>query len=152
MRAPIFKNLLVPKDGSARARRAAHLAAQLARRSGARLTALHVVREAVPTAFSGAALYVSPELAPQYRAMLRVAAERALDAIADESNKAGVPCSRVRAQARHPWQAILRTARSRGCDLIVMGSHGRGPAAAALLGSETTQVLAHSKIPVLVCR
>jgi nucleotide-binding universal stress UspA family protein len=34
----------------------------------------------------------------------------------------------------------------------VMASHGRRGIAAMLLGSETTKVLTHSKVPVLVCR
>ena len=51
-----------------------------------------------------------------------------------------------------PWSAIINTARSRKCDLVVMASHGRRGLAGLLLGSETTKVLTHSKIPVLVCR
>jgi len=51
-----------------------------------------------------------------------------------------------------PWRVILRVARTRKCDLIVMASHGRRGIAGLLLGSETTKVLTHSKIPVLVCR
>jgi nucleotide-binding universal stress UspA family protein len=53
---------------------------------------------------------------------------------------------------RHPYEAIIATARQEGCDLIVMASHGRSGAGALLLGSETTKVLTHSEIPVLVCR
>ena len=49
-------------------------------------------------------------------------------------------------------QAIIATAKEKGCDLIMMASHGRGGVKAFLLGSETQKVLAHSKIPVLVFR
>ena len=52
----------------------------------------------------------------------------------------------------YPYQAIIRTAKSRKCDLIVMASHGRRGVSALLLGSETAKVLTHSKIPVLVHR
>jgi nucleotide-binding universal stress UspA family protein len=51
-----------------------------------------------------------------------------------------------------PWEGILRAARSRRCDLVSMTSHGRGGLQGLLLGSETTNVLARSKIPVLVTR
>ena len=51
-----------------------------------------------------------------------------------------------------PWEGIIRTAKAKKCDLIVMASHGRRGLAGLLLGSETTKVLTHSKIPVLVCR
>jgi nucleotide-binding universal stress UspA family protein len=51
-----------------------------------------------------------------------------------------------------PWEGILKTAKARRADLVVMASHGRGSLSGLLLGSETTKVLTHSKIPVLVCR
>jgi nucleotide-binding universal stress UspA family protein len=51
-----------------------------------------------------------------------------------------------------PAQAILRTARFKDCDLIVMTSHGRRGAARLLLGSQTAEVLAHTTLPVLVVR
>jgi nucleotide-binding universal stress UspA family protein len=51
-----------------------------------------------------------------------------------------------------PYQAIIAAASDRGCDLIVMGSHGRGGLAAVVLGSVTTKVLTHTKTPVLVYR
>ena len=44
------------------------------------------------------------------------------------------------------------SAKAKGCDLIVMSSHGRSGVTALLLGSETQKVLVHSKVPVLVCR
>ena len=51
-----------------------------------------------------------------------------------------------------PWESILAAARKSKCDVVVMGSHGRGGIAALLLGSETQRVLAHSKLPVIVVR
>jgi nucleotide-binding universal stress UspA family protein len=51
-----------------------------------------------------------------------------------------------------PWRAILGAARAMRCDAIVMGSHGRSAIGGLVLGSETTRVLAHSRIPVLVAR
>ena len=47
-----------------------------------------------------------------------------------------------------PYQAIIDAANAHGCDLIFMASHGRRGIAGLLLGSETTKVLTHSKIPV----
>lgn len=52
----------------------------------------------------------------------------------------------------HPFEAIIQTAESEGCDLIFMASHGRRGIKALILGSETQRVLSHSKIPVLVYR
>jgi nucleotide-binding universal stress UspA family protein len=63
-----------------------------------------------------------------------------------------VDCATLLEVDSKPWEGILKTARSRKCDAIVMGSHGRSGLGGLLLGSETQRVLAHSKIPVLVIR
>jgi len=65
---------------------------------------------------------------------------------------ARVPCKTIWVTKDQAWEGIIHTARSRKCDLIVMASHGRRGLTGLLLGSETTKVLTHSKIPVLVCR
>jgi nucleotide-binding universal stress UspA family protein len=51
-----------------------------------------------------------------------------------------------------PAEAILATATAKQCDLIVMASHGRRGVTRLLLGSQATQVVAMSTIPVLICR
>jgi nucleotide-binding universal stress UspA family protein len=58
----------------------------------------------------------------------------------------------IHVEHEHPYQAIIDTAVSKGCDLIVMASHGRHGISALVLGSETVKVLTHCKIPVLVHR
>lgn len=139
-------------DGSPHARRAARVAAGLARVAKGRLLALHVTVERVPTLFTGSRLYESPALSPELRAVLEHEARRALQAVEAAARAEGVPCSPMRARAKHPWHAILGAARRHGCDLIVMGAHGRGGVVGELLGGQATQVLARSKIPVLICR
>ena len=54
--------------------------------------------------------------------------------------------------SEQPYQAVIDTAKAKGCDLIVMASHGRHGISAIVLGSETVKVLTHSKVPVLVHR
>ena len=56
----------------------------------------------------------------------------------------------VHIEHEHPYRAIIDTAKSNGCDLIVMASHGRHGISAIVLGSETVKVLTHYIIPVLV--
>ena len=51
-----------------------------------------------------------------------------------------------------PWEAIVEHATEQGCDLLVMGSHGRSGLASIFLGSEMQDVLKHTTIPVLVVR
>ncbi len=79
-------------------------------------------------------------------------AEKTLAAVADAVQAAGVACEMVHVEHEHPYQAIIDTAESKGCDLIVMASHGRHGIAAIVLGSETVEVLTHSKIPLLIHR
>jgi nucleotide-binding universal stress UspA family protein len=61
-----------------------------------------------------------------------------------------VICETVVESSDHPYEAIIRTAEIKGCDLILMASHGRRGVKALLLGSETQKLLTHSRIPVLV--
>ena len=68
------------------------------------------------------------------------------------ASAAGVGCKSHTVEALHPWEAILDHAKQQGCDLIVMASHGRKGVSALLLGSETSRVLTHSPLPVLVVK
>lgn len=147
-----YRNLLVPTDGSARSRKALRAAVALACTSGARITGIHVTAEGIPTVFSGSKLYGSGVLGREYRERAKREARQILAEVERRAAAEGVPCRVVRRLAREPWRAILAAARSHGCDLIVMGSHGRGSVKTLLLGSQTAKVLAHSRIPVLVCR
>ncbi len=146
----MYKSILVPTDGSARSRRAIDTAVKLAARFDARVTSIYVVPEGVPTLFSGSKLYGSGVLSAQTRAAIRKAASEALDAVAGAADKAGVRHSSTRTLAHAPWQAIVRAARAADADLIVMATHGRRGLAA--LGSQTMKTVAHSPVPVLVCR
>jgi nucleotide-binding universal stress UspA family protein len=79
-------------------------------------------------------------------------AKKALGVVEVEADVARVPCRVQWLVEVQPWRAIVRVARARKCDAIVMASHGRGGLGGLILGSETARVLAHSKIPVLVTR
>jgi nucleotide-binding universal stress UspA family protein len=85
----------------------------------------------------------------QYKARMRKHAEITLG---DAAQAAGIACETVQVEHEHSYQAIINTGASRGCDLIVMASHGRHGIAALVLCSETFKVLTHCKIPVLVHR
>lgn len=146
-----YNRILVATDGSGRSRAAVRVAVRLAREARARLFAVNVVLERVPTLLD-AGLYASPALSLELRRLLQRQADQALEGVQREAKRQHVACEGHCVAGRHVWQSILGVARRHGCDLIVMGSHGRDSAAAALLGSETLQVLARSKIPVLVCR
>ncbi len=72
-----------------------------------------------------------------------------MNGVAEEPRLAGVICETVQIEEDHPYEAIIETAKQRGCDLIVMASHGRSGIAAIVLGSVTTKVLTHTKFQFL---
>ena len=149
----MFAHILLPTDGSRLSAKAATLAIRLAKAHRARLTVLHVTAPFLPPAMMDPYI-VYPELFSEkaYRKAVDAATRKVLARTAAAAKSAGVKCEGVSAESTHPWSEILRTARRRKCDLVVMASHGRGGLEGVILGSETAKVLTHSKIPVLVCR
>ena len=146
-----YKHILVATDGSELSAGAIRAAVELAQKFRARLTSLYVVREGVPTAFSGGKLYASKLLSRESRQAVERAADSALAVARHEARAARVRHSSASATTpRPPWEAIVRTAEQKRCDLIVMASHGRGGVRS--LGSQTMKTIAHTRIPVLVCR
>lgn len=149
----MFRNILIPTDGSKLSAKGIRTGVKLAKALGARVTGLHVMFPYVPPMYGEGTIYYLPGVSAQEsRKLYEKQARKALGVIEKEAAKAGVRCRTSFVTAGQPWQAILRTARSQGCDAIVIASHGRGGLGGLLLGSETTRVLANSKIPVLVVR
>jgi len=149
----MFRNILIPTDGSRLAARGVKAGIRLAKSLGAKVNGLYVVFPYVPPIYGEAALYYVPGLsAKASRKAYEKQAKKALDALRAEAARARVRCATRYVTSGQPWQAILREARARRCDAIVMASHGRGGLGGLLLGSETAHVLANSKIPVLVVR
>src|SRR6266403_1944790 len=88
----------------------------------------------------------------QYQKDCEDRAERYLVFAREIARSSGVPCESAHVVNDHPYEGIIDAARTKGCDLFFMASHGREGVAALVLGNETTKVLTHSKIPTLVCR
>ena len=148
----MYKHVLVATDGSKLAARGVKSGVKLAKSLGAKVTGVYVIPPYVPPMYGEAAVYV-PEVTPRrYKELSEKQAKKALSLVEIEAETAGVACAIAYPVNDRVWQGIVRIAHSKKCDLIVMASHGRGGLAGVVLGSETTKVLAHSKIPVLVCR
>jgi nucleotide-binding universal stress UspA family protein len=148
----VFKHILIPTDGSRLARKGVKAGVKLAASLGARVTGVYVIAPYMPPVYGEAAIYV-PGVSPQeYKKLSEKAAKKALADIEIECETAGVRYAGRSITAAQPFEGILKVARSGRCDAIAMASHGRGGLAGLLLGSETSRVLAHSKIPVLVSR
>jgi nucleotide-binding universal stress UspA family protein len=61
-------------------------------------------------------------------------------------------CTSVHIKEQFPAEGIVAAAKDKGCDLIVMASHGRRGLAKLFLGSEAAKTLTLSTVPVLICR
>jgi len=145
----MYTNILIPTDGSELAGKAVEHGVALAKRIGARATVLTVLP---PFHMFTTDTQMLEDTPAQYGARTQAYAEETLGAVAHAAQAARVACEMVHVEHEHPYQAIIDTATSKGCDLIVMASHGRHGISAIVLGSETVKVLTHSKIPVLVYR
>lgn len=145
----MYKNILIPTDGSELAGKAVRDGIALAKSLGAKITVLTVSEPFHVFTFSTAMV---EDTAAEYKRHAKEHATKTLDSAASAAKAAGVPCETLHLEHEHPYQAIINTAGSKSCDLITMASHGRRGIAAVVLGSVTVQVLTHSKIPVLVHR
>jgi nucleotide-binding universal stress UspA family protein len=148
-RTVMYRHILVPTDGSELSNAAVEHAVALAKAVKAKLTALTV---SIP--------YYSSTIAPElslinietYQDSSAKLAMQNLEVAKIIAARSEVACDTIRIENAQPYQGIIDTAKERGCDLIVMASHGRRGIAAIVLGSETVKVLTHSSVPVLVVR
>jgi nucleotide-binding universal stress UspA family protein len=144
----MYRNILIPTDGSDITNKAVQTAITLAKTLGARLSTISVKEP-----FPYSAISEMQPVPPQefYDAQERIAASR-VKAVIDAAQAHGLTCTGHTVEALHPWEAITDHAKAQGCDLIVMASHGRRGVSALLLGSETQKVLTHCDVPILVIK
>ena len=145
----MYRHILLPTDGSELSATAVRDGVRFAKEIGARVTALHVTPPFHPTELTPSVFTAHLE---EHEARAKASARRALDDVTAVAGAAGVACTTLHRESLSPYEAIIAVAGEAGCDLIFMASHGRRGVAALLLGSETSKVLTHSKIPVLVTR
>jgi nucleotide-binding universal stress UspA family protein len=139
----LFRNILVAIDGSSHAQRALEYAIELARDQNARLTLVTVVPPPSAITSMAASGGETPESMHEgYAAMLRETTEAVPEDV-------GVTTRLLDGQ---PARRLVEAVREGSHDLVVMGSHGRGRVAGALLGSVSQRVLHDSPVPVLVAR
>ena len=145
----MYKHILIPTDGTALSEAAVTQGIALARSVGARVTGMTV---SPPYQMLAVDPVMISDTAESYQAECETRAAKVLDVVESAAGSAGVSCDVVHVVAEHPYEAIIDTAKGKGCDLICMASQGRKGLSAILLGSETVKVLTHSKTAVLVCR
>jgi len=147
----MYRNILIATDGSALAEKAVSHALSLAKSVGAKVTAVIVEAPFNVYDVPESRLPQMSEAFAQHAAHIKQHAATVLNRVANGAKAAGIACDTVQVEHDHPYQAIIATAKDKGCDLIVVASHGRSGISAVLLGSVTSKVLAHTSIPVLVC-
>ena len=146
----MYRHILIATDGSDLAEHAVTDGLSLAKFVGAKATAIMVVE-----LWFGSQPFMQPwslqELG-NYNEQIKKQAASVLSRAENAAKQAGVSCDTIQVEEVRPYQAIIATATDRGCDLIVMASHGQSGLSAVVLGSVTNKVLTHTNIPVLVVR
>ena len=145
----MFKHILLPTDGSSLSEAAIQKGVQFAKSIGARVTGFYVIQ---PYHLFSPGSGMASDSKERWETDSRTRAQNVLAAISNVAKESGVTCDCISERVDHPYEAIVRAAEKRGCDLIMMASHGRRGVQALLIGSETNKVLTHTKIPVLVFR
>lgn len=142
----MYRHILIATDGSELAAKAVAAGLALGKQLNAKVTAV--------TATDPWSAIVTGEAAVaflEYQKAAEKDAERILGEVSATAKAQGVKCDTVHVNDLAA-EGIITTAKARGCDLIVMSSHGRRGLARVLLGSQATRVLTFSSVPVLICR
>ncbi|HEX9391206.1 MAG TPA: universal stress protein [Usitatibacteraceae bacterium] len=147
----MYKHLLVPVDGSKFSLKALDVAGGLAASIGAKLSVV-TVSPPYPMIVTGDGYMLDLNTPSQWEASTTQNAEKIRTTVEKRAKARGLKVNFTAITTDNPYEGIIKTAVKKKCDLIVMASHGRRGLSAILLGSETTKVLTHTKLPVLVCR
>jgi nucleotide-binding universal stress UspA family protein len=144
-----LKKILVPTDFGEAADVALTYARALARNFGASIDVLHVAEDASARMFAGEVyVAVPPTLQKDIEETARKQLEQRL--VDDDPNP--LTTRRIVLASNAPALTIVNYAKETRIDLIVMGTHGRGPMAHLLMGSVAERVVRLAGCPVLVVR
>jgi nucleotide-binding universal stress UspA family protein len=144
----MYKHILIATDGSDLAGRAVTAGLALAKQLEAKVTVV-TATEPWSAMTTGEPALVFP--IEDYEKAAADNAQRILAGVREAAKVADVECETIHI-SNFPAEGIVEAATSKGCDLIVMASHGRRGLSKFILGSQATRVLALATMPVLVCR
>lgn len=149
----MYLHILIATDGSELAQLGVDQGLALAQKLGSKTTILNVT-EMFPV-YAARGEYSSIAVTQAIETHQKVGKEFARKVLAAATAQAAnlnVECETVHVSEMRPAEAIVEVAKERGCDLIVMASHGRRGLDRLFLGSQTIEVLTYGKIPVLIVR
>lgn len=147
----MFKNILIPTDGSSLSRKAAAKGVALAKSLGAKVTGFYAAPPATPVVYRNS-LPVGFAQPNEHEKIIKRVAAKHLEFIEREAKKVGVRYEGVYVTNDFPADAILATAKKKKCDAIVMGTQGESGLRGVFIGSVTQKVLSKATIPVVVIR
>lgn len=147
----MFKNILIPTDGSPLSQKAVVQGVALAKSVGAKVTAFFAAPPATPIVYRDH-LPVGYATPGAHEEMIKKTAAKYLGFVERAAKKAGISCESVHVTSDYPEEGILKVAQKKKCDLIVMATHGQGGLRGMFIGSVTQKVLNQAKIPVMVFR
>lgn len=145
----MYKHLLIATDGSELSQKAIDQGLALAKALGAEATVVTVTEPWDVVVVPEAMIAFPPA---GYDEGVAASAAAILSRAKEAAREIGMDCATVHVKDRHTAEGIAETAAARGCDLIVMASHGRRGLRRLVLGSITNEVATHGDTPVLICR
>lgn len=148
----MYKHILIATDGSELAEKGLEHGLALAEPLDAKVTVLTVSEPLQPEAIRAAANAGVENPVSLYDQQIDDKMKERFTSLRQRASQHGLVIDLLHDIDDYPAEAIVRTAKLKNCDLIVMSSHGRRGPARLLLGSQTAEVLAHTTIPVLVVR
>jgi nucleotide-binding universal stress UspA family protein len=149
----MYTHILIPTDGSDFSRKGVDHGLVLAKKLGSKATVL-IVTEPFPIHITSADLsgMLGPHGIEKYERQQQAFAEAIFTPIRERASELGISVETVHQGDGYPGDIILKTAKERACDLIVLSSHGRRGIARLFLGSQAQQVVQNSPVPVLVVK
>lgn len=147
----MFKKILIPVDGSDLALKAAETGVKLASEVGAAVVFLHAMAPYIAP-YAAEIAMVDDKTQLMFEKSIADASMRILDAAKKIADAADVASEAVTAVNSRAEVFIAKTVKDRGCDLVVIATHGRGAVGRFVMGSVTTRLLPISPVPVLVYR
>ncbi|CAM3638474.1 universal stress protein [Polynucleobacter arcticus] len=144
----MFKHLLVPVDGSDVSKKSLKKVALLAKADKAVVTLVYVSDPMPPMVYSDSTMGYGISQKDHKKVCEAFAADVFKKAIV--ALGVGVKTNTLHMPNGNLSEGILDGAKKAKADVIVMASHKRSGIKGFLLGSETHEVIVHSKLPVLV--
>ena len=144
----MFRRILHPSDFSSASGAALKKAIEMAKSNRSELLVVHVISQLVPVTDEG---YISPKTYEDIAASSRAWAQKQLDQRLARAKKSGVRAKGLIVEGSAADQ-IVRVARAKRADLVVMGTHGRSGLKKLLLGSVAGRVVGAASCPVLTVR